>query len=106
MRNRPQVVITRKDKRVNHKVAHLAAFAITGGLSGFVTAGEVTSHAGYNARTRVLQAQSEGARALTLRTLIPPRTSVRSTFRQARSIATRTSPQRRHRGVVILPDLS
>jgi len=59
MGKKPQVVIIRKDKKVRHKLLHLTAFALTGGLSGVVTAAEVASHAGYNARTRKLQAQSE-----------------------------------------------
>jgi hypothetical protein len=56
---KPQVVITRKDKRINHPVLHALAFGLTGGLSGIATAGEVVNHAGYNARTRQLQRQSE-----------------------------------------------
>jgi hypothetical protein len=59
MGKKPQVVIIRKDKKVRHKLLHLTAFALTGGLSGVVTAAEVASHAGYNARTRKLQGQSE-----------------------------------------------
>ena len=58
--SKPQVVIVRKDKRINHKVLHAAAFAVTGGISGIATAAEVANHAAYNARTRQLQAQSEG----------------------------------------------
>ena len=54
--SRPQVVITRKDKRISHKLTHVVAFAATGGLSGIVTAAEVGSHAGYNARTARLSA--------------------------------------------------
>lgn len=56
--SRPQVIIVRKDKRVRHKFLHALAFGLTGGASGIVTAAEVASHAGYNARTRKLQAQS------------------------------------------------
>jgi hypothetical protein len=54
----PPVVITRKDKKIRHKAAHAAAFAVTGGLSGIVTAAEAASHASYNARTRQLQQRS------------------------------------------------
>jgi hypothetical protein len=53
------VVIMRKDKRINHKLLHLFAFAATGGASGIVTAAEAANHAAYNARTRKLQAQAE-----------------------------------------------
>jgi hypothetical protein len=49
----------RKDKRIEHPILHALAFGMTGGLSGIVTAGEVVNHAGYNARTRQLQARSE-----------------------------------------------
>jgi hypothetical protein len=57
-RRNPPVVIIRKDKRIKHKLLHLAAFAATGGLSGIGTAAEVANHAAYNARTRKLQANS------------------------------------------------
>jgi hypothetical protein len=50
------VVITRKDKRIRHKLTHAIAFAVTGGASGIVTAAEAANHAQYNARTRRLQA--------------------------------------------------
>lgn len=50
----PQVVITRKDKRIRHKWLHAVAFAVTGGASGVVTAAEAANHASYNARTREL----------------------------------------------------
>ena len=53
------VVIVRKDKRINHKILHGIAFAVTGGASGVVTAAEAANHAAYNARTRQLQAQAE-----------------------------------------------
>jgi len=53
------VVIMRKDKRIRHKLLHAAAFAATGGASGIVTAAEAANHAGYNARTRKLQAEAE-----------------------------------------------
>jgi hypothetical protein len=53
-----QVVITRKDKRL-HKGAHLLAFALTGGISGIVTAGKAATNVGYNARTAQLVAQSQ-----------------------------------------------
>lgn len=49
----PQVVIVRKDKRIRHKFTHLLAFGL---LSGAVTAAEALNHAGYNRRTRQLQA--------------------------------------------------
>lgn len=52
------VVIMRKDKRIRHKLLHAAAFAATGGASGIVTAAEAANHAGYNVRTRKLQAEA------------------------------------------------
>lgn len=58
-RNAAQVVITRKDKRLN-KTGHLLAFALTGGTSGIYTATKAATNAGYNARTRELQRQAEG----------------------------------------------
>lgn len=61
--SKPQVVIVRKDKRVSHKLLHALALGLTGGASGIVTAAEVTSHAGYNRRTRKLQKRSEAAAA-------------------------------------------
>jgi hypothetical protein len=57
-RNAP-VVIVRKDKRLN-KTGHVAAFLLTGGTSSVYTAAKATTNAGYNARTRALQAASEG----------------------------------------------
>lgn len=57
--SKPQVVIVRKDKKVRHKLLHIAAFALTGGASGIVTAAEIANHAAYNAQTRRLQAQAE-----------------------------------------------
>jgi hypothetical protein len=54
------VVIVRKDKRLN-KVAHLTAFAVTGGTSAVYTAAKAGSNAAYNARTRKLAAQAEEA---------------------------------------------
>jgi hypothetical protein len=59
MSKKPPVVIIRKDKRIRHKFLHAVAFAATGGVSGIVTAAEAANHAGYNARTRKMQAQSE-----------------------------------------------
>jgi hypothetical protein len=56
--SKPPVVIVRKDKRINHKLLHVVAFAATGGASGIVTAAEAANHAQYNARTRKLQADS------------------------------------------------
>jgi hypothetical protein len=55
---KPQVVITRKDKRLR-KGWHLLAFMPTGGASAPVTAAKAGTNASYNARTRELQAQSE-----------------------------------------------
>lgn len=52
------VVITRKDKRL-FKTGHLLAFMVTGGTSAVYTAAKAATNAGYNARTRELQAQSE-----------------------------------------------
>jgi len=60
-RNTAPVVITRKDKRIRHKLTHLFAFALTGGASGLITAAEAANHASYNARTRKLQAEAERA---------------------------------------------
>jgi hypothetical protein len=51
---KPQVVITRKDKRF-HKGWHLLAFLLTGGMSASVTATKAATNAAYNARTRKLQ---------------------------------------------------
>jgi hypothetical protein len=51
-------VMMRKDKRIRHKLFHAAAFAATGSASGIVTAAEAANHAGYNARTRKLQAEA------------------------------------------------
>lgn len=52
------VVIVRKDKRLS-KLGHLTAFALTGGASSVVTAAKAATNAGYNARTRKLQEESE-----------------------------------------------
>jgi hypothetical protein len=52
------VVIVRKDKRL-HKGAHLAAFMLTGGASGAVTAAKAGTNATYNARTRQLAAEAD-----------------------------------------------
>lgn len=57
-KNRTPVVIVRKDKRLR-KGRHLLAFALTGGMSGIVTAGVAASNAAYNARTRKLQVEAE-----------------------------------------------
>jgi hypothetical protein len=57
MRNNTQVVITRKDKRLN-KFWHTAAFVATGGASAPITAAKAVSNAAYNARTRQLAEQS------------------------------------------------
>ena len=54
------VVIVRKDKRL-FKTGHLLAFAVTGGMSSAYTAAKAATNAGYNARTRKLQAQAEEA---------------------------------------------
>jgi hypothetical protein len=53
-----QVVIVRKEKRMN-PLTHLAAFALTGGMSSVVSAARAAQVASYNARTRKLQEQSE-----------------------------------------------
>lgn len=60
-KNTAPVVITRKDKRIRHKLTHLLAFGLTGGASGIVTAAEAANHASYNARTRKLQAEADSA---------------------------------------------
>lgn len=52
-KNRAQVVITRKDKKLK-KTGHLLAFALTGGTSSVYTAAKAATNAGYNARTRKL----------------------------------------------------
>jgi len=57
-KNKTPVVITRKDKRLK-KGLHLLAFALTGGASVPVTAAKAATNAGYNARTRELQAEAE-----------------------------------------------
>lgn len=57
-RKRAPVVIVRKDKKL-HRGAHLAAFILTGGASGVVTAAKAGTNAAYNARTRELQAEAE-----------------------------------------------
>jgi hypothetical protein len=59
-KKKAKVVIVRKDKRINHKLLHAAAFAATGGASGFITAAEAANHAAYNARTRKLMQDQEG----------------------------------------------
>jgi hypothetical protein len=62
-KNRTPVVITRKDKRQN-KLVQLLAFTATGGASAVLYTGpKALSNAGYNARTRRLQAQAEQADA-------------------------------------------
>lgn len=60
--SKPQVVITRKDKRIRHKLLHAVAFAATGGASGIVTAAEVVNNAAYNARTAQLAADPQPRR--------------------------------------------
>jgi hypothetical protein len=57
MTDRPQVVITRKDKRLK-KGWHLLAFALTGGTSAPISAAKATTNALYNERTRELQRQA------------------------------------------------
>lgn len=52
------VVITRKDKKLN-KTGHLLAFMVTGGTSSVYTAAKAATNAGYNARTRKLQAAAD-----------------------------------------------
>jgi hypothetical protein len=54
---KPQVVITRKDKRLK-KGWHLLAFVATGGMSAPVTAAKAASNAAYNARTGKLAGPS------------------------------------------------
>jgi hypothetical protein len=63
-KNTTPVVIVRKDKRL-HGGAHLAAFALTGGASGIVTAAKAGTNASYNARTQRLAAQAGEAQAET-----------------------------------------
>jgi hypothetical protein len=55
--SKPQVVITRKDKRLR-KGWHLLAFALTGGASAPVTAARAATNAAYNSRTRKLAGPS------------------------------------------------
>ena len=52
------VVIMRKDKKLN-KTGHLLAFMVTGGASSAYTAARAATNAGYNARTRQLQAGAD-----------------------------------------------
>ena len=59
--DKPRVVITRKDKRLGF--GHWIAFALTGGASGIYSAGKAVTNAGYNARTRQLQAESDAEEA-------------------------------------------
>jgi len=54
------VVIVRKDKKLK-KTGHLLAFMVTGGASSVYTATKAATNAGYNARTRKLMEQAEGA---------------------------------------------
>jgi hypothetical protein len=61
-KNKTPVVITRKDKRLK-KGLHLLAFALTGGASAPVTAAKAATNAGYNSRTRRLQAEAEADQA-------------------------------------------
>jgi hypothetical protein len=53
------VVIVRKSKRLN-RPGHVAAFMLTGGASGIVSAAKAGSNAGYNARTRKLAGEGSG----------------------------------------------
>lgn len=55
---RTPVVITRKHKKIS-KLGHLLAFAATGGTSILYTGAKAATNAGYNARTRQLQAEAE-----------------------------------------------
>ena len=73
-----QVVITRKDKKLN-KTGHLLAFALTGGASSVYTATKAATNAGYNARTRELQRQTEAP--------APPRRMTATDRMQLRSAA-------------------
>lgn len=61
MPDEPQVVITRKDKRLK-KGWHLLAFMLTGGASAPVSAAKGAGNAAYNARTRELQRRAEASR--------------------------------------------
>jgi hypothetical protein len=61
-KNKTPVVITRKDKRLK-KGLHLLAFALTGGASAPVTGAKAATNAGYNSRTRRLQAEADQASA-------------------------------------------
>jgi hypothetical protein len=61
-KNKTPVVITRKDKRLK-KGLHLLAFTLTGGASAPVTAVKAATNAGYNSRTRKLQAEADQAGA-------------------------------------------
>ena len=54
---RRNIVITRKDKRL-FKTGHTVAFLLTGGTSAAYTAAKAATNAGYNARTRNLEAES------------------------------------------------
>jgi hypothetical protein len=62
-KNKAPVVIVRKDKRLN-RTGHVLAFMLTGGTSSVYTASKAATNAGYNARTRRLQAQAEAADAI------------------------------------------
>lgn len=57
----PQVVITRKYKRL-HKGAHLIAFMLTGGASAPVTAARLATNAAYNNETARLAAPARSRR--------------------------------------------
>lgn len=52
----PQVVITRKDKRL-HKGWHFFAFVLTGGASAPVTVAKAATNHSYNRRTQQLSAR-------------------------------------------------
>jgi hypothetical protein len=57
-KNKTPVVITRKDKKLGP--LHGVAAILTGGASLLYTGPRAAANAGYNARTRQLQAEAEG----------------------------------------------
>lgn len=77
------MVIARKDKRIRHKLLHATAFALTGGASGIITAAEAANHAGYNARTRQLQADANPQPARARRQKGPTRAERRAAWQRS-----------------------
>lgn len=53
---KPQVVITRKDKRLRRGL-HLLAFTLTGGASAPITVAKAATNHSYNRRTQQLSAR-------------------------------------------------